>query len=201
MLLRCPRAAHASVNGYTRGRLFVAGRQVRGNPCRRWRRRLRNGGGCRCDGRARVTVIQAKPTKSVGKAERRELPGLSKTTESEAIESIEKARSGLNESETIESKDVIVEMMVGDHDHSIVVGAHDNSHRRPPVHAPSGFRWGSQCNQRETKNCKSNQCAHVAPSRTISLILMRERQILSLPATQCQSHDRVHLDATPRFLF
>ena len=150
---------------------------------------MRNGGRRIGDRRARITVIReaiapaAKPTKSVGKAERCELPGLSKTTESEAIESMEKAGSGLNESETIESKDVIVEMMVGDHDHSIVrdhddsivVGAHDNSHRRPPVHAPSGFRWGSQCYQRGTKNCKSSQCAHIAPSRTISLILMRER--------------------------
>jgi hypothetical protein len=64
------------------------------------------------------------------------LPGLSKTTESKAIESIEKAGSGQNE-------DVIMETMVGDHDNSIVMGAHDNSHRRPPVHAPSGFRWAS----------------------------------------------------------
>ena len=121
---------------------------------------MRNGGRRICDGRACVTVIPgaiapaAKPTKSVSRAELRELPSTRKATECELL---------------------IAKMLVGDHDDSVVVGAYDNSHRRPPVHAPSGFRWGSQCNQRGTKNCKSNQCAHVAPSRTISLILMRER--------------------------
>jgi hypothetical protein len=150
----------------------VAGWEVRGNPCRRWWRRLRNGGRRIYDGRARVTVIPgtiapaAKPTKSVGKAERCELPGLSKTTESEAIESMEKAGSGLNESETIKSRDHD-DSIVGGHDDSIVVGAHDNSHRRPPVHAPSGFRWGSRCNQRGTKDCKTSRYAHVTPLRTL----------------------------------
>ena len=129
---------------------------------------MRNGGRRICDGRARVTVIKgaiapaAKPTKSVSRAELRELPSTRKATECELL-IVEMLVGDYDDS-----------MMVGDHDDSIVVGAHDNSHRRPPVHAPSGFRWGSQCNQRGTKNCKSNQCAHVAPSRTISLILMRE---------------------------
>jgi hypothetical protein len=92
----------------------VAGRYVRGNAW--WWRQLRSGGRRICDCRARVTVIRgniapATKTISVERAESRELPSTSKATECELL---------------------IVEMLVGDHDHSIVVGAHDNSHRRPP---------------------------------------------------------------------